>query len=82
MENVTITTKDNPYNPFEDWNQWLIYDMQSGYNSLGLVARLAKFSDTNTDEENDMLAEAAIDQIVKYDPLDLYRKVRREPVQN
>lgn len=51
--------------------------MQHGYNSCGLLARLAYMSDQLSDNENAYEIEQAIDQIVMADPLNLYRKVKK-----
>lgn len=53
------------------------FDCDHGYNSCGLLARLAYTSDQLTDNENAYEIEQAIDQIVKTDPLNLYRKVKK-----
>ena len=41
-----ITTFDNPYDPFDNFNSWLMFDMDKGYNSCGLLDRFAKTSDS------------------------------------
>lgn len=78
MAAVAITTVDNPYDPFDDFDSWYRFDMDKGYNSCALLARLALTSDAFTDKENDAEIERAIDEIVKYDVLNIYKKVKRE----
>jgi len=75
---VALTTFDNPYNPFDDFNNWLKFDMQKGYNSCGYLARVARVSDTLTDDENTEEIERAIDEIVSNDFLNLYYKKVKE----
>jgi len=58
------STEDNPYNPFDEFDQWLAYDMQMHHNSLGIMARLARQSPGLTDEENSQEQEQAIDTMV------------------
>lgn len=35
-----ITTSDNPYNPWIDFDKWLEWDVLSGYNTLQYVSRI------------------------------------------
>ena len=37
---MIITTKDNPYSPNVDFENWYAYDIANGYNTLGVVADL------------------------------------------
>ena len=34
MEKYRLTTKNNPYNPFTQWNDWYFFDLSKGYNTL------------------------------------------------
>ena len=73
-----LTTKDNPYNPFDDFKSWFLFDVEKGYNSCSKLARFTRTSDQFTDEENNEEIERAIDEIIKYDFLDVYMKVTQE----
>lgn len=72
---VMLTTIDNPFNPFEDFNQWFLYDIEKGYNSCAYLARIARTSDSLTEEENLEEIERAIDEIIRLDFLGIYTKV-------
>lgn len=76
-----ITTFDNPYNPFEQFSEWFLFDVEKGYNTCSYIARIANFSDDMTQKEIDEENERAIDEIIKYDFMNIYKKVRRN-VQN
>lgn len=78
MANVALTTVDNPYNPFSEFEQWFLFDVEHGYDSCGYLDRIAKTSDAMTDEEEDKELERAIDEIVKYDFRGVYTKVKRK----
>ena len=54
-----------------------MFDVESGYNSCGYLARIARTSDQFTDLENDEEIERAIDEIIKYDFRNIYVKVQR-----
>ncbi|MCD8119737.1 MAG: hypothetical protein LUE29_09730 [Lachnospiraceae bacterium] len=72
-----LTTFDNPYNPFTDFNSWFLFDVEKGYNSCGYLGRIAKTSDQFSEEENNKEVERAIDEIVKYDFRNIYKKVKQ-----
>lgn len=77
MSECMLTTTDNPYNPFEQFTSWFLFDVEKGYNSCAYLGRLARTSDQLTDEENNEEVERVIDEIIKYDFLNIYKKVRR-----
>ena len=73
-----LTTIDNPFNPFDDFEHWFLYDVERGYDSCSLLGRMARTSDSFTDEENNAEIERAIDSIIKNDFMNVYKKVSRE----
>ena len=73
-----MTTFDNPYSPFEQFSKWFLYDVEKGYNSCGYLARIAKTSEQFSEQENEAEIERAIDEIVKYDFRNIYKKVTRK----
>ena len=75
-EQCMLTTFDNPYNPFTNFNEWFLYDMQQGYNTCGYLDRIANLSNDLSDEEAKQATEAAIDRILDHDFLNIYKKVR------
>ena len=72
-----LTTRDNPYDPFEQFVPWFMYDVEKGYNSCGYLARIANTSDLLSDEENDIEVERAIDEIIRIDPINIYQKIKK-----
>ena len=48
-----ITTEDNPYDYFNDFENWYNFDIQKGYNTCSLLARIARTSDQLSDDENE-----------------------------
>lgn len=74
MAKAMLTTKDNPFDPFTQFASWLQYDLDKGYNCCEYLGRIAKISEQFTEEENDIEVERAIDEIVKYDFMNIYKK--------
>ncbi len=72
---TAITTFDNPYDPIDQFTSWFIYDVTKGYNTCGLLGRIARTSDQLSDVENEQEIERAIDEIIKYDVENIYTKV-------
>ena len=70
-----LSTLDNPYNPFKDYTSWLMFDIEKGYGCCELMGHKARISDQLTDDENDEEIERAIDEIIKYDFQNIYKKV-------
>jgi len=78
MLRAMLTTVDNPYSPFDDWDSWLVWDTASGYNSSGLLARIAKVSDELSEADYLLGIAQAIDEIVSENVSGVHRKVTRE----
>ncbi len=74
MAKCALTTFDNKYDPFEQFDQWYMYDMDKGYDSCGYLDRIARTSSQLSDEENEKEIERAIDEIIRYDFRNIYRK--------
>lgn len=75
-EEYALTTIDNPYDPFEQFDEWFLFDEEKGYHSSAYLGRIARTSDQLSDEENRREVERAIDEIIKYDFRGIYKKVK------
>ena len=78
MNDCRLTTFDNPFDPFEQFTSWLLFDNEKGYNTSGKLARVAHLSDDMTQQEENEEIERAIDEIIQYDFLNIYKKVRNK----
>ena len=74
-----LTTFDNPFDPFEQFTSWFLFDVEKGYNSCGYLDRIARTSEQLSEEENKEEIERAIDEIIKYDFMNIYKKVTKNP---
>lgn len=77
-----ITTVDNPFDPFDQFDDWFRYDEEKGYHTCSYLGRIAKTSDEMSDEEFSNAVEQAIDQIIKYDFMNIYKKVKKETLED
>lgn len=69
-----LTTRDNPYDPWRQWDEWLAFDIEKGYGTCEYLARVAITSPDMTDEENSNEISRAIDEIIGYDVVGLYTR--------
>ena len=69
-----LTTIDNPFDPFEQFTSWFLFDVEKGYNTCGYLARIVKLSDDMSQKEQEDEIERAIDEIISINPSGIYIK--------
>ena len=77
-----LTTVDNPYDPFTNFDEWYEFDRLKGYDTCGYLARIAKTSSKLSDELNQLAVNDAIDEICRYNWRGIYRKVEKGDIVN
>ena len=70
-----LTTIDNPYNPFTQFESWNQYDESQGYFTLSYLARITKTANELSPADNDQAIEDAMDEIVSLNILGIYKKI-------
>ena len=75
MDVGMLSTWDNPFSPFTQFDQWLSFDRGMGYYSLEYLGRIANTSSALSDSQNEKIVDDAINEIVAFDVLGIYRKV-------
>lgn len=78
MRQVMLTTVDNPFDPFTEYDSWDLWDRTRGYCSAAYLARVVKFSDELSEADQMLIIEQGIDEIIRYDVLDVYIKVVKD----
>lgn len=73
-----LTTVDNPFDPFTQFNEWFTYDASMGYHTPSYLARIVRTSDELSEIDQLLSIEEAIDEIVSMNVLGIYRKVSRD----
>lgn len=77
-----LSTIDNPFNPFTDFDNWFLFDCEKGYYSLSKIARLSNTSEDMSDKEEAIATEKAIERLIEIDPLNIYVKVYKKTKEN
>lgn len=86
MTAYALTTNDNPYNPFTEFDAWYAFDLnrelthrhESYVNCCAILDRFAHTSDALSDSENLHEIEKAINKIIALDLFGVYKKVTGE----
>ena len=73
-----LSTIDNPYNPFDDFMNWYVFDEQAGYHSTALLGRLSFGSLELSDADQRLAMENIIDEIIEENVSGMFIKVTRE----
>lgn len=73
-----LTTVDNPFNPFDEFDSWYRFDLDKGYNCCSYLDRIANYSDEMSIIEINRETERAIDEILLFNPTNLYKKVYKD----
>lgn len=72
-----LTTFDNPYDPFTQWDEWYAFDMRAGYHTPGLLARVSHSSHEISEADQFWAIQNAVDEIVRENVSGMHRKVKR-----
>lgn len=79
MVDSMLTTIDNPYDPFTEFDKWYNFDELKGYHSCAYLARITVSSHSLSEQDESLAIERAIDEIVELDVLGIYKKaVKKE----
>lgn len=73
-----LSTLDNPFSPFTDYDSWYNYDTSKGYNTCAYLARVVKTSDELSETDEALAINQAMDEIVSLNLLGNYIKVRAD----
>lgn len=73
-EDCMLTTIDNPYDPFEQFTLWLMFDKEQGYNTCEYLARVAELSEDMSEKERNEAIDKAMEFIIDNDFLCIYKK--------
>ena len=83
MANVMLSTVDNPYNPFTDFDEWYAFDDMKAREEnrptcCSYLARMMKESDDVSDQELEEITEAVVDDICELNLTGKFIKIVKE----
>lgn len=70
-----LTTVDNPYNPFTQFDEWHAWDVAHGYHTVAYLGRVVRSSDQLSEAQQSMAIEQAIDEIVSENLSGMHRRL-------
>lgn len=73
-----LTTVDNPFNPFIQFDEWLAYDTAMGYGTPQVLAGFTILSDDLSEADQALAIQQAISDVVELNASGMHRKVSRE----
>jgi hypothetical protein len=77
-----LTTVDNPFDPFTQFDEWLAYDIRLGYDTSGFLDRIANVSPDLSSTDQELAIQNAIDEIVEENVSGMWKKVARGDITN
>jgi hypothetical protein len=76
-EETMLTTLDNPWNPFTNYDEWYAWDHDAGYDSPSLLARISNVSHDLSPADFELAIAEAIDEIVRVNASGMHTKAVR-----
>ena len=74
QKEIKITTIDNPFSPFTQFDEWYQYDTRFGYDTLGVLNRMSLSSSQLSEKDQKRIEEDSMIALVKMLP-DTYKLV-------
>lgn len=73
---MMLSTTDNPFDPFTQWDEWFAYDVSHGHKTCEYLDRVCVTSDDLSAPIEQEDIHRAMKTIVDEDPLGIYILVR------
>lgn len=74
-----LTTIDNPFDPFTQFDEWFAFDSRKNYNSSGLLARIAKVPEELGDFQEKLSIVQAMNDIIRLNASGVHTVAVRSP---
>jgi len=73
-----LTTVDNPFNPFTQFDEWYDWDVAHDYNTVAFLGRISKSSQDLSLADQLLAVQDAIDEIITENVSGMWRKVTKD----
>jgi hypothetical protein len=77
-QEVMLTTTDNPYDPFVQFDAWKAYDEVKGYYTCAYLGRIANTTNVLSEADESIAIDNAIDEIIKFNVTGNYVRAVQE----
>lgn len=75
MDEYMLSTSDNPFNPYAEWEQWYAHDTAAGYHTSAYLARVVVTSSDLSEADQELAIKDGIDEILEMNLTGNYIKV-------
>lgn len=75
-----LTTLDNPFNPFTQYDEWYTWDVDHGYHTCSYLARITKSSDELSEADQAAAIDQAMNEILEINLTGNYVKIKEDYV--
>ena len=72
MRSFMLSTNDNPYSPYTQYEEWYALDVALGHNTCSLLARSVADSDELSETDSDLAYEQGVASIIANDLTDTF----------
>lgn len=77
-----VTTLDNPYDYWTQFDEWYAFDTSQGYNTLNYIGRIAMTSTEMSDHDYQQAVNDAVDEILRLNITGNYTKTVQKESDN
>lgn len=74
-ERVMLTTVDNPFDPFTQFDEWYAWDEEAGYHTTAFLARVVISSDELSEYDQRLAYEGGVNEIIRENVSGMHARV-------
>lgn len=72
-----VTTIDNPFDYFTQFDEWYRFDTEKGYDTCNYIARITRASNNMSERDKVEAINEAVDEIIRLNITGKYKKIRK-----